>query len=225
MSSFQEGWEQGERIGNIFTLGFRIMWFFWRIAWWLSIFLIASIIAGIAALFRMFGSKPDPAAGFGTYSHDQAQWQDTASGQLYPVRKEQREICEVKAAMHGLHWQRNAMSRLIRRGAIFHYRFSAVSDGLPGEGPRTVASAEFLNEARHNITLDHLDPAQASVDPYDLSNNRDEAVEALKHLDWLLTNTGWTPTGELADHWYARTYERPVILWDQPVGAPSLSGG
>jgi hypothetical protein len=216
MTSFQEGYEQGKIIGNILTLGFRIMWFFMRIAWWLAIFLIASMAAGVAALAKLGRQKPDENAGFGRYSADGDQWQDSKTSEWYPVRLGEQETCEVHAIRGGFHWQRNALSRLVRRGAIVRYRFTAVS-GAADLQPRAIASEEFLNEARHNITLDHLDPAEASSDPYGLSDNRDEAVSALDHLDWILTNQGWEKSRELAGHWYAGIYTRPTILWDQPV--------
>jgi hypothetical protein len=224
MSSFREGYEspQAKILGNIFTLAFRIAWFFFRIAWWLSIFLVCSMIAGIAALVRHGRPDPDEPEGFGSYSEDRSQWQDHRSGQRYPVRQQDHETCEVQAAMGGLAWRRNALSRLVKRGAIFNYTFSAISNGSPDASPETVASARFLNEARHNITLDHLDPAEAQSDPYNLGDNRAEAEHALEHLDWLLANRGWSWNHELNDHWYGRIYERPIILWDQPIATDSL---
>jgi hypothetical protein len=224
MSSFREGYQQGKLIGNIFTVVFRIAWFFARIAWWLSIFLIASIIAGVAALIKR-GQSSDVSEKFGTYSDDRSQWQDKKTGQRYPVRQGARETCEVKASMGGFHWQRTALSRLVKRGAVSHFTFSAVRDGSAGAAPEIVASSKFLNEARHNITLDHLDPARAAEDIYGLSDNRTEAESGLEHLDWLLTNRGWTWNGAVNGHWYARIYERPVILWNEPVATASVAAG
>lgn len=217
MSSWQEGKAQGEAIGGFLTLGFRIIWFFTRIIWWLGIFLISSVVVGIAALVKMAGPKPELSAGFGSYTGDGSLWQDKKSGQTYPVLRDHLETCEVQAKMGGLAWQRNAISRLVKRGAIFRYQFSAVSQAAPGSAPKAIASQEFLNEARHNITIDHLDPVQASSDLYGLEDNRREAVAAIDHLDWLLTNRGWERTDQLAGHWYARIYSRPTILWDQPI--------
>lgn len=228
MSSFQEGYQQGKVIGNLFTLGFRIMWFFARIIWWLGIFLICSAIAGIAALVKMAQHRPDETADFGSFSPDHTQWQVQGTGQLYPVSGSDQERCEIQAAMGGLAWRRNALSRLVKRGAIFRYTFAAVSRNAAGT-PHTVASQEFLNEARHNITLDHLDPAHAAEDPYNLGDNRREAESALDHLDWLLKNSGWTPIDadqqrESESHWYTRHYQRPLILWDQPIAAAEAPG-
>lgn len=39
-------------VGGIFTLAFRIAWFFTRIVWWLTIYLILSVGAGVAWLAR-----------------------------------------------------------------------------------------------------------------------------------------------------------------------------
>ncbi|HCU91291.1 MAG TPA: hypothetical protein DHU96_00405 [Actinobacteria bacterium] len=225
MSSFREGYEQGKFIGNIFTLGFRIAWFFARIVWWLSIFLIASIVAGVAALAKRGQSASDVSEGFGKYSDDRSQWQDQKTGQWYPVRRGTLETCEVEAIMGGFHWRRMALSRLVKRGAISHFTFAAVRDEAPGAASETVASSEFLNEARHNITLDHLDPARAAEDIYGLGDNRAEAESALAHLDWLLTNRGWTWNGTVNSHWYARIYERPAILWGEPVVTGSVPAG
>jgi hypothetical protein len=229
MSSFQEGYQQGKVIGNLFTLGFRIMWFFTRIIWWLGIFLICSVIAGIASLVKMAQHRAHETADFGSLSPDGTRWQAHDSGQWYPVSEGDQETCEIQAAMGGLAWRRNALSRLVKRGAMFRYTFAAVSRDAGGTS-RTVASQEFLNEARRNITLDHLDPAHAAEDPYNLGENRREAESALDHLDWLLTSSGWSSVDagqqqrESESHWYTRHYQRPIILWDQPIGAAEAPG-
>jgi hypothetical protein len=229
MSSFQEGYRQGEKVGGVIFIGFRIIWFFVRIAWWLSVLLIVSLVAGIAALIRSGRPRPDVSAGFGHFTDDRAGWQDEKTGALHPVRDEELDTCEVQAIQGGIHWQRTALSRLVKRGAVVRYTFAAVSNGSSTGAhagtPEIVASEEFLNEARRNITLDHLDPALAAADPYGLQDNREEAVSALDHLDWILTSRGWERTGDLADHWYARTYTRPKILWDQAASATDLPPG
>jgi hypothetical protein len=218
MSSFQEGRAQGERLGGIIFIFFRIAWFFFRIAWWLGQFLIFSLFAGMVALVKLGRADPDIATGFGHFSEDGAQWQDQHTGQWYPVSKETQEHCVVEAKMGGLALRRNALSRLVKRGAIFRYTFAAVSDGT-GSAAEPFAKEEFLNEARHNITLDHLDPEATASDSYDLGQNRDEAVSALEHLEWLLTNRGWEREDDPApSHWYARKYSRR-IRWDQPIPA------
>lgn len=225
--SFEEGYRQGEKLGGIIFIGFRIFWFFARIAWWLSVLLIVSLVAGVAALVRSGRPRPDESAGFGHLTGDRAYWQDEQSGVRYPVRAGEPDTCEVQAIQGGLHWQRTALSRLVKRGAVVRYQFAAVSDGSPdgaeAGAPGIVASEEFLSEARRNITIDHLDPALAATDAYGLQGNREEAVSALDHLDWILTSRGWERTSELAGHWYARTYTRPKILWNDPVSATTSS--
>jgi hypothetical protein len=229
MSSFQEGSRQGEKIGGVIFIGFRIFWFFARIAWWLSVLLIVSLIAGVGALVRSGRPRPDGSAGFGHFTDDHTCWQDEKSGVQYPVRDEELDACEVQAIQGGMHWQRTALSRLVKRGAVVRYTFAAVSGGHSGGthagAPEIVASEEFLNEARRNITIDHLDPALAATDQYGLQDSREEAVSALDHLDWILTHRGWERTQELAGHWYARTYTRPKTLWDEPVSAAAAFPG
>ena len=217
MSNFQEGRAQGEKLGGIIFIFFRIAWFFLRIAWWLGQFLIFSLFAGIVALVKLGRPGSDITTGFGHFSEDETRWQDQHTGQWYPVSKEVQEHCVVEASMGGLAWRRNALSRLVKRGAVFRYTFAAVSadsERIPAE---PFVQEEFLNEARHNITLDHLDPKDKASDPYDLSQSRDEAVSALEHLDSLLTNRGWKREDDPSpNHWYARKYSR-CIRWDQPI--------
>jgi hypothetical protein len=227
MSSFEEGYRQGEKIGGVIFIGFRILWFFARIAWWLSVLLVVSLIAGVTALVRSGRPRPDASAGFGHFTDDRVSWQDEKSGVRYPVRDGEPDTCQVEAIQGGMHWQRTALSRLVRRGAVVRYKFAAVSGGILGGAdagaPGIVASEEFLNEARRDITLEHLDPALAATDQYGLQDNREEVVSALDHLDWILTSRGWERAKELAGHWYARTYTRPKILWDEPVSVADPS--
>jgi hypothetical protein len=216
MSNFEEGRAQGEKLGGVIFIGFRIIWFFTRVFWWLGQFLIISLVVGIVALFRHGRSAPDETVGFGHFSPDGERWQDNHNGQWYPVADQPQEQCVVEASMGGLALQRNALSRLVRRGAIFRYTFAAVGEEASGETP--LAVAEFIQEARHNITLDSLDPAMDDVVRYDLHNNFAEVDAALKHLDWLLTQQGWKDTGERHGHWYAAVYERS-IRWNVPIAA------
>jgi hypothetical protein len=217
MSSFQEGRAQGEKLGGIIFIFFRIAWFFLRIAWWLGQFLIFSLFAGIVALVKLGRPGPDTTTGFGHFTENGTRWQDQHTGQWYPVSDEAQEHCVIEASMGGLAWRRNALSRLVKRGAIFRYTFAAVGDGRAGRPAEPFAQEEFLNEARHNITLDHLDPEHAASDQYDLSQNRDEAVSALEHLEWLLINRGWKREDDPSpSHWYARKYSS-YIRWDQPI--------
>jgi hypothetical protein len=41
----------------------------------------------------------------------------------------------------------------------------------------------------------------------------------LEQLDCTLRARGWEPDGASGVHWYSSRYQRPVILWDQPVHA------
>jgi len=219
MASFQEGRAQGEKLGGIIFIFFRIAWYFLRIAWWLGQFLIFSLFAGVVALIKLGRASRDITMGFGTFSEDGIRWQDRHSGQWYPVSKDVQEHCVVEATMGGLAWRRNALSRLVKRGAIFRYTVAAGSDGSASSSAEPFAQEGFLNEARHNITRDDLDPEYAANDQYDLGQNRDEAVSSLEHLEWLLTNRGWErEKGPSPKPWYARKYCRR-ICWDQPIPA------
>jgi hypothetical protein len=208
------------------------MWFFIRIAWWLAVFVLLSIGAGIMALVRLARPGPDESAAFGQYSDDGRLWQDRATGQWYPCSQTERERCEVEATEAGFYWRRTAISRLMRAGAVLRYRFCAVGGGSSAADPVLIAEVEFPVEARRNITLDHLDPANASTDPYNLGVNRDSAKSALDDLDWLLAMKGWKRLDDETsrkEHWYGRVYERPAVQWSKPVEppaqAPSLPDG
>lgn len=226
--SIGEGWaegaRQGEKIGGAIFIGFRILWFFIRVTWWLGQFLIFSLVAGIAALVRMGRAGPDETEGFGHYAPDHTRWQDSHNGRWYPVATHPQEQCVVEAAMGALHYQRNALSRLVRRGAIFYHTFSAVTDGGEDAVLNPAVSVDFIQEMRHNITLDNLDPEGDDIARYDLGANYAEAKNALDHVDWLLTQRGWRDTGQRLGHWYARIYER-AILWNSPLPDGQGAGG
>jgi hypothetical protein len=193
-------------MGKVIIGVFRLAWWCLRVAWWLAIFLLLWIGAGIMALARIGRPREDHTAGFGAYSQDRTQWRDAASGESYPSSQTSEEHCHIRAAEAGTYWRRTAVARLLRQGAMLRYRFEAVRDDGTVE-----ASREFPNEARRNITLDHLDPAAASTDPYNLTQNREMATEALNDLDFILENKGWQRSDRLSDHWYANAYARPVI--------------
>ncbi len=218
MGDFLYGKMLGYVIVGVPILVFKIMRFVLRIVWWLGLWAVLSIGAGLLSITRAGKSRPDETAGFGQFSKDQKLWQDQASGQLFRVSETDRECCEIHADLAGQYWRRTALSRLVRAGAIWRYRFDAVTEGTAA----IAATLEFPQEARVNLNLDTVDPAQASTDEYNQSRNRDWALEALTHMDWLLTSRGWTPVGRSADlsnqHWYATRYERPVIFWAEPVG-------
>jgi hypothetical protein len=225
--SIGEGWaqgaRQGEKIGGVIFIGFRILWFFIRVTWWLGQFLIFSLVAGAVSLVRLGRPAADQTEGFGQYSPDRTRWQDARSGRSYPLASEPREHCVVQAATGSLAYRRNAISRLVRRGAIFRHTFSAVNDSSDVV-PNLAASADFIQEMRHNITLDNLDPEGEDIARYDLHDNYAEAKNALDQLDWVLTQRGWRDTGDRRGHWYARVYERS-ILWDSPMPDAQSAGG
>jgi hypothetical protein len=221
---WSEGVAQGEKLGGIIFIFLRIIWFFVRIAWWMTIFVVLSVGAGFVGLVRLCGSKADDTAGFGRFSDDGQLWLDEGAGQQYPCSTSESQCCEVEADQCGPHWRRTAVSRLFRRGAIVRYKFYASSVAAAGAEPPVIAEEEFLQEARHNITLDHLDPAMATEDHYGLRSNRDQATDALNVLELVLNRRGWKRVEDETahgQHWYSRIYERPVIRWDQPLLAVS----
>jgi len=112
MSNFQEGRAQGEKLGGIIFIFFRIAWFFLRIAWWLGQFLIFSLFAGIVALVKLGRPGSDITTGFGHFSEDETRWQDQHTGQWYPVSKEVQEHC--RRGEHG--WSGLATQRPIATG-------------------------------------------------------------------------------------------------------------
>jgi hypothetical protein len=224
MGDFLYGKMLGYVIVGVPILVFKIMRFTLRIVWWLGLWIILSVGAGLMSMTRAGKSGPDETAGFGGYSEDGELWRDKASGQLFPYSQAESECCEIQASEAGTYWRRTALSRLVRSGAIMRYRFDAVTDGTA----EVAATHEFPQEARVNLNLDTVDPAHVSTDQYNQARNRDWALQALAHMDWLLTNRGWHAAGRSADpsnqHWYANRYERPVISWTEPVGgeAPAL---
>lgn len=199
-------------IGFVLVGTFKVAWFVLRSIWWLALFLILSSAAGIAALARRGSSGQGEPQGFGEYSTDCTQWQDQATGQQYPVSHEESETCVIAAEEGRIHWRKTAMSRLIRAGAIFECRFLANSTSSNAEARYADASVTFYQEARHGVTIDHLDPALASTDMYNLQNNRESATAALAHLEWILAQQGWRFIDRPEGHWYAKRYERPIIL-------------
>lgn len=211
---------------GIYWVAFRLI----RIAWWLSLYLLLSLGAGAVWLARGGHGKPADTGRFGRYVEDGALWQDDATGAAYPASCTDREHCEVTAELSGQYWRQTMLNRLMRRGALWRYKFSAV---VTGDGQEAVAAwCEFPNEAWKDITLDHLAPAGGApvpgIDPDALEFNRSEARYALEHLTTLLGQRGWNledePGGQLPDHWYAIRFWRPVIAWDAPVTAAIPAG-
>jgi hypothetical protein len=223
MGDFLYGYLLGRVIFGVPILVFKIMRFVLRIVWWLGLWAILSVGAGLMSITRAGKSGPDETAGFGQFSEDGKLWRDSASGRAFPCSETDREHCEIQANMVGQYWRSTALSRLVRAGAIVRYRFDAVTDGAAG----IAATHEFPQEARVNLNLDTVDPAHASTDEYNQARNRDWALEALARMDLLLTNRGWRSAGRSANpsnqHWYASRYERPVVFWTEPVGGEAPS--
>ena len=211
------GYLLGLAIFGIPVLAFKVTRFMLRIAWWLGLWVILSLGAAVIAITRAGKSGPDETAGIGELTKDKKNWQDTASGQLFPISETEYENCEIQATLAGQYWRDTALSRLLRKGSIWRYRFDAVTDGSDD----IAATHEFPQEARVNLNLDTVDPAHASTDQYNQADNRELALRALAHMDWLLTSRGWTPIGQTPNlsnqHWYATRYRRPVISWTNPL--------
>lgn len=209
----------------------RIYWFVIRVAWWLAVLVVLSIGAGIMGLVRLGRPKVDDRAGFGRYSGDPRLWLDEGTGERYPVSDTETEYCEIEADQTGMYWRRTAVSRLLRGGAIVRYKFYAVAKGGQDADPAIAAEEEFPQEARRDITLDHLDPAKAAEDRYGLDGHRKTAENALDAVELLLDRRGWervTDPNEIArvahgQHWYTRVYKRPVIRWSEPLPAISAA--
>jgi hypothetical protein len=209
-------------IGDIWTIItvkliggiFRLLWFLTKTLWWLGILLVTSV----ALMVRRRG-QPDqiPDAGEFVGDGEDLHWRDLATGTLYPVDQNTISHCEVQASERaGMDMRMTAASRLLRgRAAVMTNRFAAIIDGTG----QVAAATEFPQECYHNIGLDHVDPAQAALDQCDLRMNREQALAALDELDGILAARGWRPDGASGPHWYSRTYQRPVIRWDQPVEA------
>jgi hypothetical protein len=158
MGDFLYGKMLGYVIVGVPILVFKIMRFTLRIVWWLGLWVILSAGAGLMSMTRSGKSGPDETTGSGGYSEDRELWRDNASGQLFPYSPTESERCEIRASEAGTYWRRTALSRLVRSGAIMRYRFDAVTDGTA----EVAATYEFPQEARVNLNLDTIDPADQS---------------------------------------------------------------
>jgi hypothetical protein len=226
MGDFIFGFIIGRVAIGLFRLYFKLLWFLARVAWYLVMFLLLSIGAGVAWLARGGHGEPVDSGRFGRYVDGDTRWEDQDSGNVYPVAATGNgEYCEVYAEEAGTYWRRTAIARLLRRGTIIRYRFFAVTDGTR----ERAAWCDFMHEARAGIRLDELDPALAgtheltAVAKDATDSNRDMAVEALKHIEWLLGQRGWAQAGFSDDmgnqHWYAERFSRKAIDWNAPVAA------
>ncbi len=206
----------------LILLAFKATWFLARVTWWLGLFLIFSIAAAISGLVRIASKRAQSGdqAEISHYSEDGRRWWDHATGQCYPCSQTDRESCAVDAANAGTYWRKTALARLFRMGVIQRYRFLAVLDEDSQRAGTVVATSEFPLEARHGITLDHLDPARAADDQYNLGQLRDSARTGLEDLDRLLAAAGWERVGESGPPWYRIRYRGPAILWSEPLQTP-----
>jgi hypothetical protein len=219
-------------IGDIWTIitvkliggVLRLAWFLTRTAFYLALFLILSAGIGVTALIRSRGR--DDLAGTGEYTGDGLYWRDRSSGQFSHVHATQTEHCEVHGAERGMDFRRSTLSRLMRNPALFYCQFDAVTDG----SGQVAAYVRFSRHARRGIHhLDDLDPQTAELETTDMNEplvwagDHESAAAALEQLDSILRARGWEHDGESGGHWYSRRYQRPVILWDQPVHAAEAS--
>lgn len=71
----------------MFSASLKVVWWLTRTIWWLGVFAVLSVGAGMALLARRARPGPETTvnmAGVGQYSQDGKRWQDEASGQWYP---------------------------------------------------------------------------------------------------------------------------------------------
>ena len=215
-------------IGDIWTIitvkligwVLKLAWFLTRTAFYLTLFLILSAATGATALIRR-RRRDDPMSA-GEYTGDGQYWRDRPSGQLYHVHATQTEHCEVHGAVRGQDLRRTTLSRLMRNPALLCCHFDAVTDSTE----QVAGSARFTRHARRGIRdLDDLDPQTAGQETTDWTESlvwagdHESAGAALEQLNCVLRARGWEQDDGYGDHWYSRRYERPVILWDQPVQA------
>lgn len=205
----------------------KLIWGALRLAWFLTqtaLWLVVLLITGVALMVRK-RSWPDRIPATGEYTGDGQDyyWRDDETGALYKAERDNKVTCEVQASERTkMDLRMTAASRLMRSPAIDTSQFTAVVDGT-GE---LAATTDFPQHCYRGIGLDHVDPAQAPLDQCDLRFNREQATKALDRLGSILEARGWRRSGDSGMHWYSRTYQRPVIHWDQPVQmteAPAVS--
>ena len=230
MGDFIFGFIIGRVAITLFKWYFKLLRILFRTAWWLVVLMLVGLGAGVAWLVRGgHGRETFGGGGYGEFQQGNTLWKDRGSGTVYPVSPDQWEHCEIYAEEAGMNWQRTALSRIVRQGAICRYRLVALTDPA-GDGTRKRAGwFEFLNEARKNIGLDELNPANADAPelagPWQqaVQHNRDEVTGALEVLGAHLTNCGWElvdePPSPSNQHWYASRYRRHVIDWGSPIPA------
>jgi len=189
----------------------KLAWFLFQTVGWLVVLLITSIV-----LMVRTRSWPDQVPGTGEFTGvgEDCYWRDDATGALYKAERHNEETCEVQASERTkMDLRMTAASRLVRSPAIATSRFTAVVDGAG----QPAATTDFPQHCYRGVSLDHVDPAQSALDQCDLRFNREQATGALDRLGSILQARGWRRCDDSGTHWYSRTYQRPVIHFDQPV--------
>ncbi len=194
----------------------KLAWFLTQTAFWLVVLLITSIVLMVRKRSWPGGIRD---AGAFTADGPDYYWRDDQTGTLYKADRDHQVTCEVQACERTkMDLRMTAASRLVRSPAVDISQFTAVIDGT-GE---VAATTDFPQQCYRGIGLDHLDPAHAALDQCDLRLNREQATGALDRLESILHARGWRRCGDQGLRWYSRTYQRPVIHWDQPV--PTAQG-
>ena len=230
MGDFIFGFIIGRVTVTLFRWYFKLLWFLCRTTWWLAVFILVWLGAGVAWLVRGgHGRETFGDGGNGEFQQDNTLWKDRGSGAVYPVSPDQWEHCEIYAEDVGMHWQRTALSRIFRQGAICRYRLVALTDPAADGMRKQAGWFEFLHEARKNIGLDDLNPAYAGAPELAgpgqqaVLNNRGEVTGALEVLGAHLAGCGWEkvdePPSPSNQHWYVSRYRRHVIDWSSPIPA------
>jgi hypothetical protein len=196
----------------------KLIWGTLKLAWFLTqtvLWLVVLLTTSVVLMVRRRG-WPDriPATGEFTGDGQDYYWRDDETGALYKAEQDSEVTCEVQASERTkMDLRMTAASRLMRSPAIDTSQFTAVVDGT-GE---LAATTDFPQHCYRGVGLDHVDPAQAGLAQCDLRFNREQAIQALDRLGSVLEARGWRRSGDSGMHWYSRTYQRPVIHWDQPV--------
>src|SRR6478752_7746599 len=125
-------------ISGILYVAYWLTWHLLRAAWWLLLYLILSLGAGVAWLARGGHGKPVDSGGFG-HVLDESGWQADDSGTVYPASADDPESCTIEAELAGQYWRRTMLNRLLRRGALWRYTFYARRDSARG-GRETAAA-------------------------------------------------------------------------------------
>ena len=86
-------------ISGILYVVYWLTWHLPRTAWWLLLYLILSLGAGVAWLARGGHGKPVDSGGFGHVLDDESGWQADDSGRVYPAPADDPESCTIEAEL------------------------------------------------------------------------------------------------------------------------------